>query len=41
LIRDNGKSQINEYSYISVMFYVVNDENPIWLVNSWFSELLH
>jgi hypothetical protein len=29
LIRDNGKSQINEYSYISVMFYVVNDENPI------------
>jgi hypothetical protein len=29
IIRDNGKSQINEYSDISVMFYVVNDENPI------------
>jgi hypothetical protein len=29
IIRDNGKSQINQYSDISVMFYVVNDENPI------------
>ena len=29
LIGDNGKSQINEYSDISVMFYFVNDENLI------------
>jgi hypothetical protein len=29
LIRDNRKSQINEYSDISVMFYFVNDENII------------
>jgi len=29
LIRNNGKSQINEYNDISVMFYFVIDENLI------------